>query len=369
MSSITSAGGNRADHTEQIVEDAHAVTLKLSDTVDAKPRPSDVASYYVEDEYDERAEQQRTLLTHEGHAAAEPHQRTARALAPTAAGVDFVLALAKLSLGAAQEQWRRAERVLRPLVRRPAHAKATYYFFLAAFLLGDVAGIAGAQILRGEVPSLAVAQAVSAAAATVAAGFVGRDLRDLERHRYRARRPELLGEGLADYQHLFQGRHDGGRLVGRMVVLAAAMAVFLGVGVFALRGSVEGALGGLVYAMLAVAIAGGSALNAWCYADDVADLLDGMGKQVRAAERRVLTLARDKDVRRRNDALEAARSIHVQHQALGRAAWRLMRALKLMILRENPQVAGHGRTVPQTMQGELFGDVDTELALLTEDRP
>jgi hypothetical protein len=336
---------NDDDFTDSIRQEAEDVILKVTDTVDARTRPTEIDEFYVETEYDHRADGQRKLFTALGEEHSSDPQATAAKLAPRAETVGSILESRFEVYKVLLEQRIAAEKALRPFVRRTS-GRLIYYGFMGGFLLGDIAGIGGAQILLGEIPELAIIQAIAAASATVVAGFVGRDLRDIERHRYRTPNGELPDE-LKPYAHKLRGRHSGEKVTRLMVVLAAVVAIIIGIAIFALRASVNGPLVGMIYGAIAVAIAGGSALNSWAYTDDVADLLNSHQKVMKEEEADLDRRSKDPDVQAKLAAEQKAQSIKTQYVDLAAAAEEHMWALKEMILRENPHIAGHGRLASQ----------------------
>jgi hypothetical protein len=209
-------------------------------------------------------------------------------------------------------------------------------------VIGDIAGISGAAILLGEITQLAIIQAVAAGVATVTAGVVGADVKDWRMALRRQKDPKTLTKAQQEYAHLFSGADSGLRLVKAVLLVAGTIGVLIAVSIYALRTSVEGSLSGMVFGGLAGAIALASFLNAWAFADEVADALDVSRHDVTCARRVALQLGARWVLRRRAQVVEQARSIRLEYERRGVAAAYGFRALLFRALRANPGVVGHG---------------------------
>jgi hypothetical protein len=229
----------------------------------------------------------------------------------------------------------------------------------ALLLLGDIAGIAGAAVLLGEIPYLAVLQAVASAIAAVTAGLIGNDIRDARLARRRAR--EKLAPEHQTFAWVYSGADGGEKIVKAMVCAAIVITLLIGVGIVTLRAGVEGSLGGTVFGCLAIAICLASALNSYTYTDEIADLLDHAYSRYEQALTKLAKLAKSKPVARYNAAIGEVTSIKAEHTQLGIAGALHYEALKYGISRGNPAVMGHGPTPAPAprIEPNLFTEVES----------
>lgn len=214
-------------------------------------RPRELGRTYLEDEFDEWADEQPSSWEAEAEAAAREALVSA---AKTQARASAAWSLSEhhaTVVDATREAYLQIMRALAPFVRREAHAKSWYVLRWAVLLAGDVAGITGAAVLLGEIPELAVMQAFSAGMATVTAGLVGVDLKDLRlAARRRTDEADLLPE-LEPWAHLFRGVDQGAPRVKTMMLAALAIGLTVAAAIFGLRASVEGGISGVVFGALA----------------------------------------------------------------------------------------------------------------------
>jgi hypothetical protein len=209
-------------------------------------------------------------------------------------------------------------------------------------VLGDIAAISGAAIMRGEIVSLAVLQAVAVGIAAVTAGVIGEDIRDMRLARKRQRDPESLSAAEEEFADLFKGVDVGEKIVKLMIFVAVAVAVLTAGGIFALRSDREGMMNGVIFAALALAICFASGLNTYVYSDEAADRLDTADRVYAKELKRHRQLSERSALRQFAEATAEEESIKTEHKALGRAARGRMKALKFKIFRQNPGVVGHG---------------------------
>ncbi|WP_230671730.1 hypothetical protein [Rathayibacter sp. Leaf248] len=323
---------------------ADSVPLPRIDEASAIARPSSIDRTYVEEEYDELGSAQVPSWAASGGEAS-------RADAVRAAGLEYPAAKARALaesndsvLDESRNQLTMARRALAPFVRRKPHAGRWYVACWFGFVGGDVAGIAGAAIYFGEIPELAVIQAVSVGLAAVSAGSVGGDVRDLRLAARRQKEPGDLSPELESFVHLFSGVDPGARFVKIAAGVAVCVASAITVGIFGLRSSIEGPLAGLIYGGFALAVAAGSFLNAWAYSDEVDDLLGAFELRYERELRRTKRLSHCQSLMRHAERTKAAESIRAEHTERGKAATFSYAALKARILRRNPGVVGHGRS-------------------------
>jgi hypothetical protein len=208
--------------------------------------------------------------------------------------------------------------------------------------MGDIAGIASAAIMLGEIPGIALIMATSAAAATVAAGLSGTEVRDVRSRERRARPADQLAEVPPPFRHLFQAPDTGWPFVRAVCWVSVSVAAVIACAIFALRASVDDPLVGAVFGGIAASIAAASWIESYMYADDIADLIaHSEADYLREVDRH--TALADADVwRRREEAATQAESIIREHERRGAAARLHLTSLRYGILRRNPQIVGHG---------------------------
>ncbi|PPI21271.1 hypothetical protein [Rathayibacter sp. AY1B5] len=313
------------------------------DEASAIVRPSSINLTYVEEEYDELGAAQVPSWAASGEEAS-------RSDAVRAAGLKYPAEKARALadgndsvLSESREQLTTARRALAPFVRRKPHAGRWYVGCWFGFVGGDVAGIAGAAIYFGEIPELALIQAVSVGLAAVSAGSVGRDVRELRSAARRQKEQEELSPELERFLHLFSEVDPGARFVKIAAGVAGCVATAITIGIFGLRSSIEGSIAGLIYGGFALAVAAGSFLNAWAYSDEVDDLLGTFEQRYEKELRRTARLSSGNSLMRHEEQTKSSESIRAEHTERGKAATFSYAALKARILRRNPGVVGHGR--------------------------
>jgi hypothetical protein len=337
--------GKAVDVLAEAEAQADTITIARIDEASAEPRPSEIGETYVEQEYDRLSEEQESAWEAEGERAAREPSIRAEGLAPSAQAAADLVEGNKEVLDTKRAFALLTRKVLFKYRRREPGAKKWYLFRFFVLLLGDVAGIAGAAILRGEIVYLAIIQAAAAGTSAVTAGVVGADVRELQQARRRRRDLDDLSDDEREFAHFFQGPNAGDVVVRAIVLVAVTITLLVAVGIFALRASVDGALGGFIFGLLAAAICLASALNSWAYADEVADQIDTVESDYSRELNRHKKLASDPDLRAYNQAAEETRSIKAEFEARGVAAGLRYLALKFRVLRQNPGVFGHGPAV------------------------
>lgn len=341
------------DIADEWTREADALVLPRLDEVGAQPRPSGFGTSYVEEEYYARAEEQKPAWSAEGDRAARAYQARARGLDRPTEAIDAVLVDTLKEVQQAHAAHQDMARVLMPYVRREPIAKWRYWICWVVLWFGDTAGVWSAAITGGDIPYVAFGQACATGLAAACAGLVGSELKDLRMARARQRDAESLTDDEQRYRHLFTASDKGIEIVKLVGLLSLTVVVLLGVGIFALRSSIEGSASGLTFGLLAAATAIGSTLLGYSTADEVADLLARAAMRVARAERRHLKLAAATPPKVRAEADETARSILDEHQLHGQAAAKEMESLAWRVQRRNPQVFGHG--FPAGDQGGVIG--------------
>lgn len=334
-------------------QEADAIRLPLPDQVGAQPRPSCIDGSYAENEQLMLAEMQIPAWSAKGEEAARASQVEARALDRPTEATDNLLVENKTEVQHAHADHQHAARVLTPYVRREPMAKLRYWICWVVLWFGDTAGVWSAAITNGDIPYVAFGQAFAAGLAAACAGLVGSELKDLRLARARQRDPDSLTEDEQRYRHLLTASDKGIEIVKLVGSLSLLVVALLGVGIFALRSSIEGSASGLTFGLLAAATAIGSLLLGYSAADQVADLLARTAKRVGRAEKRYLKLAAATLPKRQAAADESARSILAEHQLHGEAATKEMESLAWRVQRNNPQVFGHG--FPAGEQSGIIG--------------
>lgn len=324
--------------------DALADGLLLPQAPDASAlaRPGMVDKLWVEREYTELEAEQDPAWAAAGREAARVAQVSAAGQQLAAASARSVVEGDLLVLQAAREFLLDAQVALAPYRRRGYGSKIWYQLAKAGFVLGDLAGFASAAIWLGEEIPLAITLAVSAATATVAAGFIGAEVKDVRGREQRARPLEELNERECRFPNLFTRPTSGGRVLGWVAKISAGTAGMIGLGIGTLRAVVDDPLVGIVFGGIALAVAGGSFLVSYAGADEVADLIDQTEHDYKKAYTRHLALASSPVWRQHARSLAEAESLLAEHELRGRAAGDHLRALKWRVLRQNPHVAGHG---------------------------
>jgi hypothetical protein len=137
---------------------------------------------------------------------------------------------------------------------------------------------------------------------------------------------------------------------GLVLRLAAAVSAALVLGIFALRMTIEGLTGGLVFAGLSFAIAGASFINAWAHANPAADLLDAYRTAHETAKAEYQALGAHPVLATEAGTTAEAALIETEHEIRGRAAEQHVEALKWSIMRRHPEIFGHGTSpIPDPM--------------------
>jgi hypothetical protein len=328
--------------TNALTAEADAISIPRIDESGAQPRPAGVGAAYHEHEFELVADEQREIWPAEGEREARPFQGKARGLERPAEATDFLLTQSKAEVEAARADYQHAARTLGPYVRREPGAKLRYWICWVLLWLGDTAGVWSAAVINGDIVYVAFGQAFASGLAAACAGLVGAELKHLQMARARRRDPDSLGEDEKRYHRLFTGGEGGIGIVRLIGVLSLLVVLLIGIGIGALRTSIEGEAAGLTFGLLAAATAIGSLLLGYSAADEVADLLATMAKRVRRAEQQHLKLAANKAAKAGAEATEAARSIKAETELRGQAAARRVESLSFRVLRNNPGVFGHG---------------------------
>lgn len=324
-------------------QEADAISLVRLDEVGALPRPSTISESYGEREYAALAAEQGASWSAEGEQQARPLLAAARGLDSAANAFAVLLAVQEEEVRQAAADYQHAVRVLSAYARREPGAKWRYWWCWITLIIGDLCGVWATAIMFGEVPWTAFGQALASGVAAGSSGLIGTEIKYLRLARARQRDPDALTEDERRYVRLFSGGTDKGLGLVALVGLVSVVVVLLvACGVWLLRASVEGSAAGFTFGLLAAATALGSFLLGYSSGDDIADLLAAVDKRVRRAEQRYVELAACGALKQRAEAEESARSVRAECELRGQAATARIESLSARIMRNNPQVFGHG---------------------------
>lgn len=318
---------------------ADKVTIDSPEPVGAMIR-ADGPTYDVNREYDAIGLEQRTIWRADGWKASRPMHVKNEAVAPHASTVRDLMDPAWDRVRATGEAYDQMRTRLLPFAPRRAFETRRYLISWLALILGDIAGIFGAALSYGEVPFNAFGQAVASSFAAVTAGLVGADVKNA--HIAKA----IQSNGPDDEESAKFGLlgvpSTDPATYGLVLRMAAAVSAALVVGIFALRMTIEGVTGGLVFAGLSFAVAGASFINAWVHANPAADLLDAYEAAHETAKAEYMALGAHPVLATEAAAAAEASLIEAEHEIRGRAAEQHVEALKWGIIRRHPQIFGHG---------------------------
>jgi hypothetical protein len=331
------------NQAEAFADEAEAASLTPIDEAKAVAQPANVQRFHHEDEYDQKADEQE-------HAWAAAGERTARDSAVEAAGLEHQADdLKKITdgqvelVGQSRKRLAFAREVFWPFTRRERGDKLMYLARMLALLVGDIVGVAGAAILLGELPALAVLQGLSSGAAAITGGVIGGDVKDIVRMRARKKSPDELTDDQKKVAHHFTGAHESEKIVKALVGVMMLITLLIAGSILALRTATQGSSVAAAFALLSAAVSLASFLNSYSYSDEIASLLSTV-ENTYLRDLKLLMSALIPHVARRDyaEALAAAESIRAEHQEQGAAAVSATHAQKHAIKRRHPGVAGHG---------------------------
>ena len=332
----------RTNVSADVEAQAEAVRLQPVDSASMVVRPSTVATTYVEVEYEALAAEQEPLWEAEGLLASRSSVIVRDSSKLAAKEARRQLKAQQSVVAEARRAFQHCRTVLHPFRRREPGAKKWYLARWACLLGGDVAGQAGAALSFGEPYVTAIPQALATGMAALTAGMVGAELRDLRNAVRRQRDPDDLPEALAPWAYMFRVPDMGSALAKLIVGVGAVASLTIAGGIFWLRAAIEGSSAGGVYGLLAIGIALASAINAYFYADEIADQIDSTEQDYTRELKRADQIAAHPHLVRHASARAEAGSIRGEHTSRGLAAAHRLRALRARVLRLNPGVVGHG---------------------------
>lgn len=341
----------RTDALSGLLAETDAVVLQRIDEAAGLGRPGGLGTTYAEHEYDTLADEQAISWPAEGEAASRAAQIRAASSGDAAKAASFLVDQDKAGVTAARDDYLHAAHTLTPYVRRSPRDHIRYGAGWVLLGLGDTAGVWGAAIWLGEVPLIALGQAVATGFAAVTAGLAGGELQELRQAQRREREPESLSADERRYQRLFVGADKGLGITKIASGISFAVVALVAVAVFALRAGTEGLLAGFTFGGLAAATALGSFISSYVHGDEVADLIATYLRAYLDAQRLLQRLADASGLSGYAGATTEADSISREYDARGQAAHRKVTALKYRMLRRNPQVVGHGEATVDAVIG------------------
>lgn len=327
---------------EDLVVETDSISLQRIDEAAAVSRPANVGITHAEREFDALGEEQKVSWPAEAEAASREARLSGARAESAAEAAIFTAAEHAKEVATAREVRDHAAATLAPFVRRPPHDDARYWVGWAVLGLGDTVGVWGAAISLGEIPELALGQALATGFAAVTAGLVGGELRTLAQAKSRRRDPDELTEDERRYRRLFEGVEPELPLLKIASGSAATVGVLVTASIFALRAVTEGTMAGLVFGGLAAATVLASFISSYIHADEIADLLATYEHRYARTVRRYRKASRAKPLKVRAASKAEIDSIEREYASRALAAAHKVEACKQRMLRRNPQVVGHG---------------------------
>jgi len=338
-----------ASSPEDFVEELETLSVvPLDEAPEFHPRPATAGTTYVEELGKFRAEEQLNHYRALAENLARPFReqageyreaadREARLIDDHEPIVEMAMSKYHLLLDVVGDA----------LVRRHPRERYWYHGRMLFLLLGDLVGVAGGAIILGEIPWLAVLQAMAAAVAAITSGLLASEIKDCRLARQRRRDPKSLPAEHKRHVHLFQGPDDGEYLVRMMVFGSLTIIVLLGIGIFMLRSSTEGAAAGVVFGMIAIAVAMGSWVNTYHYTDELADKVEQAENHARRTteyHQKLMALPLRGIVAK---AEASAKSIEKEYEDLAWGAYRRVMATVCGWHAARPTIFGHGMATGQ----------------------
>jgi hypothetical protein len=313
------------------------------------PRPAGAETTYLEAFGQHREEEQRHLHHERGEIEAQPHRVDLAGLSVIAEDVQFLIDGAREDVTQARERFRTALRVLGHFRCRSSHERWFYFLRMLVLVGGDVVGVAGGLIMLGEIPWLAVVQALAAGAAAITSGLMAAPIKEARLARMRRKEPDELTADEQLFSSWFQGPDNGEYLVKVCVYGALAVIPMLFLGILALRLSTEGTIAGVVFGCLAVAVALASWVSCFYFTDPVSDLLHRMRTDLLAARKELDELSGRpaRAQRAREDA--AVTSVLRASDLAGNAAKERVLGSINRRLSTQPGIVGHGQGKPKVV--------------------
>jgi len=348
-----------ASGPEDFAEELEGLSvIPLDEAPEFHPRPSTAGTTYVEEMGRIRAEEQLDHYRALGENLARPFKERAKEHRDAAEHEARLIDNHQPILEKAANKYHLLLDVVGDaLVRRHPRERYWYHARMLFLLLGDLVGVAGGAIILGEIPWLAVLQAMAAAVAAVTSGLLASEIKDCRLARQRRRDPKSLPDEHKRHAHLFHGPDDGEYIVRMMVFGSMTIVVLLGIGIFMLRSSTEGSAAGVVFGMIAIAVAVGSWVNTFAYTDELADKVEQAEQHLHRTtqyHQKLMALPARSIVAK---AEATAKSIEKEYENLAWAAYRRVMATVYGWHAARPAIFGHGMA-PGQLPGPSAPDVD-----------
>lgn len=331
---------------DDLVADTDSISLQRIDEAAAVSRPANVGVTHAEREFDALAEEQKASWPAQAESASRKARLAGAHVEPAADAATSSAIEHQGELATARQARDHAFDTLGPFVRRPPHDDLRYWAGWAVLGLGDTVGVWGAAISLGEIPELALGQALATGFAAVTAGLVGGEARTLAQAKSRRRDPDDLTEDERRYRRLFEGVEPELPMLKIASGAAAAVGGLVTASIFALRAATEGIMPGLVFGGLAAATVLASFISSYIHADEVADLLATYERRYARALKRYLKASDAKALKVSRTSKAEVDSIEREYAHRALAAAHKVEACKQRMLRRNPQVVGHGEAAP-----------------------
>jgi hypothetical protein len=333
-----------ASGPEEFAEELDAINVvPLDEAPEFHPRPAMAGTTYPEQMGELRAEEQLKHYRGLGENLARPYRETADEHQEAADHERHLIEQHRPVVEKALAKYHTLLDVVGDAyVRRHPRERHWYHIRMVFLLLGDLVGVAGGAIILGEIPWLAVLQAMAAAVAAITSGLLASEIKDSRLARKRKRDPNSLPDEHKSHAHIFQGPDAGECLVKLMVYGSLTIIVLLGIGIFMLRSTTEGADAGVVFGMIAIAVAMGSWVNTYHYTDELADHVEQAEEHAhRTTEhhRNLMAMPARAIVAK---ALATAKSIEKEYEELAQAAYRRVLATVIAFQASRPAIYGHG---------------------------
>jgi len=329
-----------------LAEDVESIVIPVAEQVAAATRPETLGTASVERELDERADEQHAAWRAAREVADRPARLRTAEHRVRAAAAEVMLSTDQALVRRSAEDYQHAVTTLSPWLRRKSSDSIRYVLVTVVLALADAGAVANALISMGDVVWISVMLGVGVGVAAVTGGLVGSEVQDIRQARIRTRDPESLNADERRYVQVFSPPEPWMSVTKIAVGVMLTIAAILGIGIFALRSDLEGTLAGLSFALLAIATALGSGVNAYMHADLVADLIGSYKATYAQALKRHTALSEVPALAVHPAAAEEADSVGREHDALGEAAARRVTGMKWGVLRRNPHVFGHGEAAP-----------------------
>jgi hypothetical protein len=238
------------------------------------------------------------------------------------------------------------EVVLAPYQVRGPHAFTFYLIFMIVLSVGDAVGVASGAITNGELIPLAIIQGLASGGSAYSAGRVGAEVRHLylAHRRVRQENSATLSPEHRGYEWLLQEPTDAARrIILGLVITSVVIALFIALAIFWLRATVSGDTSiGWIYGGLAAGVAGGSFLNAFLYADEVADKREAARHDYHSAEAYLLNLqTRLSSISEHERAAATVTATQTEYGHRAAAAADFVNSLKWVPNQRHPELFGH----------------------------